>query len=83
MEDIKDEFKGFEEGFTGFPRHLPEDCIEYSLYVIDSKLKTQKELLAQLEIVRKEALKMTEPLLKQYIWQRESFKLELESGKGE
>ncbi|PMD42546.1 SGT1-domain-containing protein [Hyaloscypha variabilis F] len=77
------DFKGFEEDFTGFPKHLPDDCVEYCLYVIDSKLKTPKELLGQLEVVKREALKLTDNLLKEYIWQRENFTLEIESGKGE
>jgi len=82
MEGPNEDFKGFDESFTGFPKHLPEDCVEYSLYIIDSTLKSPKELLAQLEVVRKGALKLTDNLLKDYIWQRESFKLDFESGKG-
>jgi len=82
MEGPTDDFKGFGDEFDGFPKHLPEDCVEYSLFIIDSKLKSQKDLLARLETVRKESLKLAESLLKEYIWQRESFKLELESGTG-
>jgi hypothetical protein len=82
MDDIKDEFKGFGERFEGFPRHLPDDCVEYSLFIIDSKLKSQKELLSRLEAVRKESSKLTEILLKEYIWQRDVFKLEVKSEKG-
>lgn len=82
MDIPEDDFKGFGEGFTGFPKRLPEDCVEYSLFVIDAKLKTQKELLAQLEAIRKESVRLSESLLKEYIWQRESFKLELESSNG-
>ncbi len=82
MDTQDDGLKWFGEGFDGFPKRLPEDCVDYSLFIIDSKLKNQKELLARLEAVRKESLKLTESLLKDYIWQRESFKLELESGKG-
>lgn len=77
-----DGLKLFGEGFDGFPKRLPEDCVDYSLFIIDSKLKSQKELLARLEVVRKESLKLTSSLLKDYIWQRGTFKLEIESGKG-
>ncbi|PVH89011.1 SGT1-domain-containing protein [Cadophora sp. DSE1049] len=80
MMELKQDFKGFGEGFEGFPKRLPEDCVEYSLFIIDSRLKSQKELLGRLEEVRKESLKLTESLLTEYIWQREAFKLELESG---
>ena len=82
MEGPNEDFKGFEDGFSGFPKHLPDDCVEYCLYVINPKLKSPKEILGQLEIVKKEALKLTDSLLKEYIWQRESFKLDLKSGKG-
>jgi hypothetical protein len=82
MEGLQGDFKGFGDGVEGFPKRLPEDCVEYSLFIIDSRLKSQKELLVRLEAVRKESLKLTESLLKEYIWQRESFKLGLENGKG-
>lgn len=82
MEGPNEDFKGFEEGFTEFPKHLPDDCVEYCLYVIDSKLKSPREVFEQLELVKKEALKLTESLLKEYIWQRESFRLDVQSGKG-
>jgi len=81
MENVKDEFQGFENGFDGFPKRLPDDCVEYTLFIIDSKLKA-KELLARLETVRKESMKVSSALIKEYIWQRETFKLELESGEG-
>ncbi|PBP20858.1 ecdysoneless [Diplocarpon rosae] len=77
-----DGFKGFGEGFDAFPRRLPEDCVEYLLFIVDQKIKSQRELLGRLEDVRKETLKITGDLLKEYIWQREAFNLELESGKG-
>jgi hypothetical protein len=80
--ESKDNFGDFGEGFEGFPRRIPEDCVEYSLFIIETKLKSQKEILTRLETVRKEALKLTENLLKEYIWQRESFHLEIESKRG-
>ncbi|KUJ10634.1 SGT1-domain-containing protein [Mollisia scopiformis] len=82
MDSQDDGLKWFGEGFDGFPKRLPEDCVEYTLFIIDSRLKNQKEVLSRLEAVRKESLKLTESLLKDYIWQRDKFKLELESGKG-
>ncbi len=82
MEGPADDFNGFGEGFNGFPKRLPEDCVEYSIYLLDAKPKPTKELLAGLELVRKESFVMTETLLKEYIWQRDSFKLEVESSKG-
>lgn len=82
MDTQDDGLKGFDAGFDGFPKRLPDDCVEYSLFMIDSKLRNQKELLARLEAVRKESLKLTDSLVRDYIWQRESFKVELGSGNG-
>jgi hypothetical protein len=78
MEAPKDDLKWFGEGFDGFPKRLPEDCVEYMLYIIDNKLSA-KETLARLELVRKEATKLTSKLLKDYIWQRDAFLLKLET----
>jgi hypothetical protein len=77
MEGPKDNLKWFGEGFDGFPKRLPEDCVEYMLCIIDSSL-TKRELLNQLEVVRKEALELTKKLLTDYIWQRDEFNLKSE-----
>lgn len=82
MEEIKDEFQGFGDSFQGFPKRLPDDCVEYSLFIIDSKFNSQQELFRRLEAVLKEAQALSESLLKDYIWQRDAFKLVIESGKG-
>ena len=82
MEGPQDDFKGFGDGFEGFPKRLPDDCVEYSLFIIDAKLKTQRERLARLEAVRKEASKLNDSLLKEYVWQRESFTLKVENKNG-
>ncbi|KAF2814682.1 SGT1-domain-containing protein [Mytilinidion resinicola] len=34
----KDDFKWFGEGFDGFPKHLPEDCVEYMIILIHATL---------------------------------------------
>lgn len=83
MDGPKDDLKWFGEGFDGFPKHLPEDCVEYMLFIIDSRLNSQKEILQRLEIVRKAASKFQGQLLKKYIWQRDSYDLNLkiESGR--
>jgi hypothetical protein len=82
MESVKNEFGGFEGGFQGFPKHLPDDCVEYSLFLIDSKLNSQKDLRARLEGVRRESKKLTDTLLKDYIWQRDGFSLQIDNGNG-
>jgi hypothetical protein len=77
MEGPKDDLKCLGEGVDAFPKRLPEDCVEYMLCIIDSSL-TPRERLNQLEVVRKEALKLTKSLLTDYIWQRDEFNLKSE-----
>lgn len=77
----EDEVNLFEDGFDSFPRRLPEDCVEYILFIIDSQLETRK-LLSALEVVRKAALQLTETLTRGYIWQRDSLQLEVKNDNG-
>lgn len=82
MEGSTDDLKWFGEGFDGFPKRLPEDCVEYTLFIIDSKLSSHRQILSRLEAVRKEALRLTSSLLNDYIWHRDGFKLGIESSNG-
>ena len=81
MDTSGNEFKWFGEGFGGFPKSLPEDCVEYTIYIIDSKL-SHLERREQLRLVQSAATKLTNNLLRDFIWQRESFKLSLEREEG-
>lgn len=81
MKRRKDGLKWFGEGFDGFPRTLPEDCVEYAIYVIDSKLG-DLEIQQQLRQVQAAATKLTCTLLKGFIWQRGSFHLEAKREEG-
>ena len=76
MEKPKDDFKWFGEGFDGFPKHLPEDTVEYTLLIGDSTA-SQRDVLSRLEAVKREANALSARLLRDYIWQRDSFALEL------
>ena len=82
MSSSRDDLKWFGEGFDGFPIRLPEDSVEYTLYIIDSKLQ-DLEIRAKLREVQRAATDLTKKLLKEYIWQRESFTVDLvrENGK--
>ncbi|OQO01616.1 hypothetical protein B0A48_12652 [Cryoendolithus antarcticus] len=73
----QDDFKCFGEGFDGFPKRLPEDCVEYILYVIDEKLKTQAAVRTRLNHILKAANIASKKLLADYIWQRETLLLSL------
>ena len=75
------DFKWFGEGFDGFPKRLPEDCIEYIICVIDEKINSEAALRSRLKEIQTAANKLTKELLKDYIWQRDSFKLDLVAAK--
>ncbi|KAI9784420.1 MAG: hypothetical protein M1816_000844 [Peltula sp. TS41687] len=74
----EDEFKWPGEGFEGFPRRVPEDCVCYSLYLVDSSNDKRDggSIRKQLEEVQAAATDLKTKLLRDYIWQREGFNLE-------
>ena len=77
-------FKWFGEGFDGFPKYLPEDCVEYAIYFIDTKAGTDKgKTKDRLRQVEQEASRLSKSLLKDYIWQRDAFSLKLLHKNGE
>ncbi|KAJ1325604.1 SGT1-like protein [Microdochium nivale] len=76
--DFDDRPEFSKDGFQGFPRKLPENCVEYVLVAIDKHLETRK-LLSELEHVRKLALQSCADLTKDYIWQRDGFQLQIKS----
>ncbi|KAF2011618.1 SGT1-domain-containing protein [Aaosphaeria arxii CBS 175.79] len=77
MEDIpKDDFKWFGEGFDGFPKKLPEDVVEYMIYIIDTRL-SDVQTRERLQSFQRSLNSLEKKFLKEYIWQREPIKLEL------
>lgn len=82
MDGPKDDLKWFGEGFDGFPKRLPEDTVEYTLVIGDGGA-SQRDVLAKLEAVKREANSLSARLLRDYIWQRDSFGLELIQTPGE
>lgn len=79
----------FKSTFRPIPRpQLPEDAIEYSLYLLSSDpAPASTDIIVQtrtrLQEVQKSASELTKDYLKGYIWQREAFNLEIvkENGK--
>ncbi|KAJ5748873.1 uncharacterized protein N7511_010569 [Penicillium nucicola] len=73
----------FKSTFRPIPKpELPDDAVEYSIYhiptspapaVIDEAAETRARLIE----VQRSAADLTKDLLKDYIWQREAFKLEI------
>lgn len=77
----------FKSTFHPIPKpQLPDDSVEYYVYhlpspaptVIDQAVETRARLLE----VQRTAAELTKELLKDYIWQRESFRLEISKDDG-
>ena len=67
--------------FSGFPKRPPEDCIRYSVYDVAAKSEqpgTTYQSRKRLKEFQSAASKFVGDLLKDYIWQRDSFQLSLE-----
>ena len=82
MENNDADFRWFGQGFDGFPKRLPDDSIEYYIYILDQNLQ-DSDIREKLRSVQSSATSLTRKLLKDFIWQRESIVLELvrEDGK--
>lgn len=63
--------------FEGFERHLPENSVEYLIFIVQEPKLDRRKQLSKLEEVRKSALKLAQDRAPEYIWQREEFSLEL------
>ncbi|KAL8652954.1 MAG: hypothetical protein Q9210_002379 [Variospora velana] len=81
MADQPDGFKWFGEGFDGFPKILPDDCVQYTVYIIDSRLN-DFNVREQLRKVQAATNALCKNLLKDFIWQRDGFGLEMVQQKG-
>lgn len=76
MNGPSDDFKWFGEGFDGFPKRLPEDVVEYVIFIIDSKL-SDVQTRERLQAFQRALTNLEKKFLKEYIWQRDSIKLDL------
>jgi hypothetical protein len=84
----QEDLEWFKSTFRPIPKpELPDDCVEYSLYhipsnptpaIIDGVAETRLRLVE----VQRTAAELTRDLLKDYIWQREGFRLEISKGNG-
>jgi hypothetical protein len=70
-------FKWFGEGFDGFPKRVPDDCVEYVIYTIDQKLRDVAATRARLNQILKAANELVKKHAADYIWQRDTFELKL------
>lgn len=62
---------------------LPENTVEYMLFVMDSRQTEARRTRPRLETIRKAANELVQSLTKDYIWQREGFELSFVSQNGE
>ncbi|QDS71281.1 hypothetical protein FKW77_001087 [Venturia effusa] len=70
-----------DSGFEPFLKSLPDDTIEYVIYILDSNL-TDAQIRSRLNVLLQAAHAMIKKYLKDYIWQREEFKLALKREDG-
>ncbi|KAL6898755.1 SGT1 domain-containing protein [Trichoderma evansii] len=61
---------------------LPENTVEYMLFVIDNQQTEARKTRPRLETIRKAAVELVQSLTKDYIWQRESFEISFKSENG-
>jgi hypothetical protein len=76
MDGPQDDLKWFGEGFDGFPKKLPDDVVEYMIFIIDSRL-SDVQTRERLQAFQRALNALEKKFLKEYIWQRDSLKLEL------
>ncbi|KAK0866372.1 hypothetical protein LTR87_015029 [Friedmanniomyces endolithicus] len=70
-----DGLKWFGEGFDGFPKRLPDDCVEYVIHVVDANIKGLAAIRARLQEIMRKANELCKKHTRDYIWQRDSFQL--------
>jgi len=76
MDGSQDDLKWFGEGFDGFPKKLPDDVVEYIVFIIDSRL-SDIQTRERLQAFQRALNILEKKFLKEYIWQRDSLNLEL------
>lgn len=74
--DSSDGLKWFGEGFDGFPKKLPEDVVEYIIFIIDTRL-SDIQTRERLQAFQRALQDLKKKFLKDYIWQRDEIKLDL------
>jgi SGT1 protein len=82
----QEDIEWFKSTFHPIPRpQLPDDSVEYSLYWIPPGPSVDDAAATRLRLLeaQKSASELTKSLLKDYIWQREAFGLEVAKENGE
>jgi hypothetical protein len=71
-----DGLKWFGEGFDGFPKSLTEDTVQYTIHTLEAT-QNQQKTASKLKLVQQRLKTLCKDLLKDYIWQRDAFNVEL------
>ena len=84
MPPTEEDIAWFKSTFHPIPKpRLPDDCVEYCLYVFSSASLADDDLRTRLREIQKAAAQFQKEYLKDYIWQRQGFALELVKEDGE
>lgn len=86
MQPSEEDIAWFKSTFHPIPKAaLPDDCIEYRLYLIAESfdVSNDSETRLQLREVQKHANELQRQWLRNYIWQRQGFSCELTKEDGE
>jgi hypothetical protein len=86
MPPTEEDLAWFRSTFHPIPKpRLPDDCVEYCLYIFDSSLDpaNESEVRLRLREVQKHASDLQKEWLKDYVWQRQGLGLELMKEDGE
>jgi len=81
MFSSKEELESLSQGFEGFIKSLPEDTVQYGIYLVSSKF-SDSQLRSRLSDIERESKTLVKNYLKDYIWQKESFALQLKRKDG-
>ncbi len=86
MPPTEEDLAWFRSTFHPIPKpRLPEDCVEYCLYVFDANTDpgNDSENRLRLREVQKHASELQKEWLKDYVWQRQDFALEMVAEDGD
>lgn len=86
MPPTEEDLAWFRSTFHPIPKpRLPDDCVEYCLYIFNSEIdpSNDSELRLRLREVQKHASELQKEWLKDYIWQRQGFGLEMATEDGD
>ncbi|KAL4931240.1 putative regulatory factor Sgt1 [Aspergillus undulatus] len=82
----QEDIEWFKSTFRPIPKpELPDDCIDYSIHYVPSNPAVVDEAAdtrTRLTEVHKSSAELTKQLLKDYIWQRDPFRLEITKNDG-